>query len=287
MDAGITLPQPLAEEILWQYADVLRVGQLRLNGQEIQWDTSASNHQQLQSFCKAFVGGLRQLVPLASREDTVLCHAVHWFCKVVSINYVLSEVLDLLRQTLGAQCAIRTTGDRGASLVEYSAEVRPDCSMRICVSFKGKGNIICCDPSTGKKQIKGTLSSLETEFPLPPGIGFSPEYHLQMTLKGSRTSQFVQRVAMTCAATQTGPRQIVSLEAPLRTGDLETCGTPGGFSALSTASLVSCNSEKSAPSESDDDDALFSVPLSFTANSVKWDTGRANTAGRTPGPIRL
>mmetsp|Transcript_52080 Transcript_52080/g.134299 ORF Transcript_52080/g.134299 Transcript_52080/m.134299 type:complete len:285 (+) Transcript_52080:30-884(+) len=284
MDAGITLPQPLAEEILWQYADVLRVGHLRLNGREIRWDTSASNLQQLQSFCKEFVGGFRQLEPLASWEDAVLCRAVHWFCKVVSINYVLSEVLDLLRQTLGAQCAIRTTGDRGASLVEYSAEVRPDCSMRICVSFKGKGNIICCDPATRKKQIRGTLSSLETEFPLPPGIGFSPEYHLQMTLKGSQTSQFVQWAARTCAATQTRPRQIVSLEAPLRTGDLETCGTPGGFSVLSTMSLGSVLSGMSAPLESDDDGALFSVPLTFTANSVQWGIGHASSA---PGLIRL
>mmetsp|Transcript_52081 Transcript_52081/g.134302 ORF Transcript_52081/g.134302 Transcript_52081/m.134302 type:complete len:285 (+) Transcript_52081:85-939(+) len=284
MVAGTSLPQPLEEEILRQYADVLRVGHLRLNGREIRWDTSASNLQQLQSFCKEFVGGFRQLEPLASWEDAVLCRAVHWFCKVVSINYVLSEVLDLLRQTLGAQCAIRTTGDRGASLVEYSAEVRPDCSMRICVSFKGKGNIICCDPSTGKKQIKGTLSSLETEFPLPPGIGFSPEYHLQMTLKGSQTSQFVQWAARTCAATQTRPRQIVSLEAPLRTGDLETCGTPGGFSVLSTMSLGSVLSGMSAPLESDDDGALFSVPLTFTANSVQWGIGHASSA---PGLIRL
>jgi len=76
------------------------------------------------------------------------------FCKVVSINYVLCEVLQIVKEKVGKECSINTTG-RG---LDYCVEMQPDHIMRVHLTWKEKGNIMHCDPRTAKKQVKGTLS---------------------------------------------------------------------------------------------------------------------------------
>lgn len=288
MTAGVVALQPLANsEILCKYADVLRVGHLDLNGKTIRWDTS--NGKQLESFCQEFVGGLRQLEPLSPWDTSALCRAVHWFCKAVSINYVLSEVLSLFTQKFGAQCAVRTTSSKGESLVGYKCEVFTrglESTMRVSVNFSGKGNIICCKPGSAKTQVKGTLSCLQTEFPLPPEAGYTPTFHLHMTLRGSRTSRFVARVARTCSAGMPPALEKVLALEPL---DSPCDAPPGGKPVLSTASQGDSTSAGRSGGlsdpDDDDDEALLSVPLSFTPHSVRWDVGQ--TCGLPPGRIRL
>merc|ERR1712083_1259692 len=52
-----------------------------------------------------------------------------------------------------------------------------------------------CDPRTAKKQVNGTLSCLETEFPLLPTPDFIPEYSFGMSLKESTVSWLTETLA--------------------------------------------------------------------------------------------
>jgi hypothetical protein len=238
MTVDVELPQPLSAEITQQYADVLRVGSIRLNGVEVGWSTIGSTDEQLKAFSSAFWNALRKLPDTYGLEDTTLSQATYWFCKVVSINYALSDVLDIVKSKFGEGCCIRTSDNAGRTLVEYIVEVLPDHTMQVSMAWRDKGNIIYCDPRTARKTVKGTMSSLVTDFALPPDPAFSPTYHLHMKTKRSYKQKLFSKVSgLVRKSRQRHQEETLALDSPLR-----SC------SSLSPASTSSVCSTEAPPS---------------------------------------
>lgn len=277
------LPHDLAQEVLCQYADVLRVGSLTLNGVRVSWDTSSSNSGQLESFNSKFLTALRRVPGLSCASVVDFCQVSHWFCKAVSINYALSEVLMLLQERLGerfgAVCSVRTCASDGTQLVSYSVIV--GCTtMRVQVRWTGKGNIICCYPKTGQSKVKGTLSHVETEFPLAPEADFRPTYRIHMKLRRSRTRRLLSKVTRPFIGPgRCPPVEEVSPEAPLRSsscstppGDDKSFDSPGlSGSASTTSSNLSVEPTVAFSEDSDfeEHDLLFPAPLTLEPHSVR------------------
>jgi hypothetical protein len=268
----VEVPQPLADEILKQYGDVLRVGILSVNGAEICWSTSGSTRTQLQAFNAAFCSALRQLPESSGLEDAVLSQAVYWFCKAVSINYALYEVLQAVKDKVGKDCSIATSGKAGRTIVDYGVHLQADHSMRVFVSWREKGNIIYCDPRTAKKQVKGTLSSLVTEFPLHPSPCFTPSYSLHMKLKRSYKQKIISKVTSLGKSRRhmASAGEQLCLDSPLHSQSSLTlessCSTEAPSSLTSEVSFDSWD-DWEAPSPVDS--VLVSSPLHFCARSVK------------------
>lgn len=195
------LPRPLVEDILRKYADVLRVGHVEVNGSTVKWDTNdASNPAQLHGFCTAILEAIRSLEEAKGLQDNVLHEAVYCVCKAVSINYVLSDVLQLVSRRVGEPCSIETRRKDGSSLVSYNVELSELHRIRVRMSWTGNGNIFSCNRTNAKKRIRGTLSFVETEFPLPIGSDFVPTYHLQLNLKRSPAQRLITALACNVAA---------------------------------------------------------------------------------------
>lgn len=194
-----SLPPAVAAEILRRYADVLRVGRIRMNGSIVRWQTDSSTENQLHHFCDSFFSRLTELLPdMAASNPDILRFAAYWYCKSVSINYALVEVLLLLKQKVGVLCTIETRGEHGG-LVEYLVDVQPG-NLRASLIWNKGDNIVYRNPVTAETRVKGTLSCLMTEFDLPPKDDETPAYSLQMRLKSSLASHFVKRLA--CARTR-------------------------------------------------------------------------------------
>jgi len=216
-----SLPQPIVAEILQSYADVLRLGSLRVNGSLISWDASAGRlpEERLEDFGMALGKALRAAPEVGQLVDEVLVQGTaYWLCKALSINYALAEVLQLVTRRVGTVCSIESWNGKGSyHRAEYNVELQPGPKLRVGISWVGKGNLVSCDPSTAEKQVKGTISRVETEFSLPPERGFAPEYHVQMELcKTQPALQFsvfgygteVEEMGSSC--------ERLILEAPLR-----------------------------------------------------------------------
>jgi len=197
----VEAPAIVRAETLGKYADILRVGRLVVNGIAIGWDTRMSNDEQLVAFCNSYTSALRQLPELAVATDEALVNSAHLVCKALSINYALSEVLQLLRQKLGeegATCTIKAKKLSGQQFpVDYGIDILPGRIARAYVNWKGRGNILTCDPRTAKMKVRGTLSHVETEFPLEPSEhGFKPTYRFHIEYhSGSRISQLTSIIA--------------------------------------------------------------------------------------------
>jgi len=193
------LPDHVAKDLLRRYADVLRVGRLTVNGREVTWDTHASTANQLQRFCSALSTSLEHLPEVKGLDDAVLCKMPYWLCKALSINYALSEVLHLLSRKVGALCCIEDGKsepvDYGVELARIQQEKGVKHILAVSLDWRGRDNIVCRDLSTAARSVKGTLSRLETEFPLPPGRDFAPEYTLRLQLRRSFTSRLLSTIA--------------------------------------------------------------------------------------------
>mmetsp|Transcript_132366 Transcript_132366/g.264017 ORF Transcript_132366/g.264017 Transcript_132366/m.264017 type:complete len:427 (+) Transcript_132366:31-1311(+) len=214
MGTAIDLPSPVTQEILRRYADVLRVGSVHVNGQVVRWDTRTSTEGQLWNFSEALFNRLRQLPELSKASDEVLHQATYWVCKAVSINYALMEVLLLVRRKAGCMCTIETADDLGC-LVTYAIEVRPDQMVHIRLCWRGKNNIVYRDPLTASRKVKGTLSCMETEFPLPPVKRFAPCYRLHMKFKRSLPAKFASTMTCKDVRRKQGVAETVLIEDPL------------------------------------------------------------------------
>lgn len=231
------LPPEVSEEIVRRYADVLRVGCMRVNGEFVRWRTDTATELQLQSFCERFHARLSALLPeLAAAEPQVLCLVAYWFCKSVSINYALIEVLLLIKRKVGVLCTVETREPGGGGLVEYNAVVHPGGASRcggasapsgrrpsLTVSLKWRkgDNIVYRDPEKAEARVKGSLSSLTTEFKLPPEEWFTPAYHLQMRLRRSLAARFASRVACGGGSVEGSSDQLFTIDEPLRGGELD------------------------------------------------------------------
>eukprot|EP00439_Symbiodinium_sp_Y106_P025766 s1994_g3.t1 len=145
------LPEPLVQETLRRYADLLRVGLVSVNDEVVRWSSDTSKELQLRSFCEAFVDKLRSLKELSRLDDAILRLSSYWVCKAFSINYALHEVLTLIQRRVGMFCTIETREDRASALVSYSVEARS--SHRLAVRMRWRGKAICIHIGQGGVQI--------------------------------------------------------------------------------------------------------------------------------------
>lgn len=216
-----SLPPAVSQEILRCYGDILRVGRLTLNGREVAWNTCTSNEGQLESFCARLVPSLMETAPeLARQEPDAIRFVPYWLCKAVSINYALIEVVLMVQRRVGVLCTIETREDYGSGLVEYHVELRPGNLMCVSLSWRKADNIIHCDPLTAKREVKGTISCLETCFQVPPGEGFAPAYSFQLRLKRSLTQILARSLTSTivCGGPDRKVRatETICIDEPLR-----------------------------------------------------------------------
>lgn len=305
------LPRRLSEEVLRQYADVLRVGRMRVGCETVSWDTQLSSADQLQSFCQAIAVALQRVPELSGLGDDVLAQASYWLCKVFSINYALVEVLAFVRGRVGPMCSIKTCGDDGASLVDYSVEVVPETgSLRAAMTWRLAGNVVQCVPKRVRPKVRGTLSCLETEFPVPPEFGYTPVYRVHSRFQGDSKSSIRLLPRLGCFGARTqrkkqrSPASIV-LDAPLcgdcpfiaagklsspgSTATGSTCdggdGEGGGGEGASERGCGSFPLSEDKLSLVEDDMNLVPSPVrTMNARTVRpLSRGKSNTR-RAPGP---
>jgi hypothetical protein len=165
----MALPQHLAEDILLSYSDILRVGRLRFNGELLAWSTKGTTRHQLEAFAEALVPPLRSLPDVSSEvlDDIELFELLVSICKAVSINYIVHEVLDLLRTKTGHICSVQTRDDKGCQ-IEYFVNTRPGLRFEAGIAWTSKNNIVACSPDAKRMRVVGTLSRVQTDFSLLP-----------------------------------------------------------------------------------------------------------------------
>mmetsp|Transcript_101683 Transcript_101683/g.180266 ORF Transcript_101683/g.180266 Transcript_101683/m.180266 type:complete len:256 (-) Transcript_101683:74-841(-) len=200
------LPEATAKDLIRRYADILRVGQIWVNHERVQWETGCGSDDQLRGFCRGVFGVLQRQAEAQGTEPDpqVLYGVAYWFCKSVSINYAFVDLLKCLNRKFGGPCSI-DSGEAGPRpSVDYSVLLRsnrfnPDeydagCTLHVSVDWKNKDNIIVHDPASGTSQAKGTLFRMETEFPMPPRRGFAPTYTVYMDTNRSFFETFTARL---------------------------------------------------------------------------------------------
>lgn len=182
--AAASLPPPVVTDILRNHRDLLRVGCATLGGRRVSWITGAevTDAEQFEDFLEAFIAGLRQEPEVRALSSAVLARVALWFCKAVSINYVLADVLRLLEETVGVCCSIETCepGGRGP-LVEYRADIEPGPQLRVSLVWDGRDNLVYRKAGSKRREVKGTVRHIETKFSVPPVPGASPDYSLNVS----------------------------------------------------------------------------------------------------------
>lgn len=180
------MPKEYVEEILNNYADVIRTGSLTVNGATVSWVTEdCTSRQQLENFCDVLLMKLRSLPELARLNEEEMCQAVFLYCKSVSLNYVVMDVLLMLQQEFGELCTIETYS-RGACLLSYGLLVRegPRGPVLLPRLKWTKPNNVVGEPAHEENHVsrcvKGTLSSIYTEFPLALEPGHVPDYSIRL-----------------------------------------------------------------------------------------------------------
>jgi hypothetical protein len=272
LSTDTAVPQFLAEEIVQQYADVLRVGCVKVNGAEVCWPTSGSTRSQLKAFSEAFSGVLRKLPETKGLEDVILSHAVYWFCKVVSINYVLCQVLQLVKSKVGKECSISTSGRGGRSIVDYCVEVQSDNTMRVRLVWKEKRNIVHCDPKTARKEVRGTLSMLAVDIPMRPSPCFTPVYTLDMKVKRSYKQKMISKMTP-WRNTRRCSSDNVYVDAPLQSCSSSFMEASTSYGTEAPSSFTSFSEVDSITSRDNSWDlpspcSSLSSPLHFAVHSV-------------------
>lgn len=233
-DGRVDLPPALAKEIVRDYADILRVGRLQVNGEKITWQIGGSMEEQLQRFSFALFAAMRRAPESSMLREPMMQNSVYWLCRSFSINYILVEVLHTIRQRVGVLCTIE--GSQDVEAAEFSLDILPGPTFRTGVTWSQPDNIVYRDPKTAERRVKGTLSKLDAEFPVPPDLGFAPMYSMHLEFKRSMASQILSTMA--CSDTCTDQKDksspthlLVSPSMPLRSG-IEDVGDP---------SLVCCS----------------------------------------------
>ncbi|KAF4655919.1 hypothetical protein FOL47_009223 [Perkinsus chesapeaki] len=160
-------------EILNKYADLLRVGELWINGQPTRWQTGGFGKEGwFDHFELAFRARLRELeraglVPPCGLADEITL--IYWVCKLTSINYCLWEICSYIRESLEkSRMIILETFDPvdpTESILVYSLTLVGAATGSICMSWT-KGNNIMYVNRHGERKCKGTVKTIETQVPL-------------------------------------------------------------------------------------------------------------------------
>lgn len=180
-----------SDDVLRQYADILRVGRAIVNDEVISWNTQGSAKDQLDALSAAVLPCLRREPELRLLDDVVKRRIVYWFCKAISINYIFMDVLRLIEKRVGVVCTIdcpQGVAKRDVA-TEYSLKIIPGPFMRASIAWSSNNNVIHRNPSTGKRTSKGSVALLQTKVKLPPEADFVPSYLLRATLKQHKTNK--------------------------------------------------------------------------------------------------
>jgi len=170
-------------------ADIVRTGKLLLNGNLLTWDVTGCMEKDFHSCRDAFLHELRHAFPHYGMDDSTMAEMFRCTCKAPCANYMLIRVVTKLRELLQVQeeafLTLPTVNEDGV-LVEYFVNVNPACK-RLCVGLRWPWteNIVEITPC-GSRTIRGTLTSIQTEFDCPPPRGYKPQYRLCLNLNRSR-----------------------------------------------------------------------------------------------------
>ncbi|EER00481.1 hypothetical protein Pmar_PMAR018364 [Perkinsus marinus ATCC 50983] len=185
---------PIAPHISDKYADLLRVGELWINGEPTRWRTKGYGKEAwFDNFELAFRARLRQLersglVPPCDLASEITL--VYWVCKLTSINYCLWEICSYIQQSLEkSRMVILETFDSSnptLSILEYSLTLVGAATGTICMRWTKDNNIMYVNRH-GQRRCKGTMKTIETQVPLrllsdPEVENFRPIYDVDMEL---------------------------------------------------------------------------------------------------------
>ncbi|KAF4735780.1 hypothetical protein FOZ63_015010, partial [Perkinsus olseni] len=181
-------------EILNTYADLLRVGELWINGKPTRWRTRGYGKEAwFDHFELAFRARLRELersglVPHCDLANEITL--IYWVCKLTSINYCLWEICSYIQQTLEkSRMVILETFDPldpTVSILEYSLTLVGAATGSICMRWTKDNNIMYVNRH-GQRKCKGTVKTVETQVPLrllrdSEVEAFRPVYDVDMEL---------------------------------------------------------------------------------------------------------
>jgi len=197
------------------YVDIARVGKLLLNGSLLAWNVTGCIEADIDSFCFSFKDQLKRLLPEDCMDDQTCSNIVFLSCKALSANYVLADLMTLLKQLLEVQensFASLSTRSCEDVMVDYFVDVLPGCKrIRAGIRWPWTENIVELTPD-GLKVVRGTLSSLQTEFDCLPALGYKPVYEIHLSHKRSFWKMKANSVHRLTAAEAL--REPVSLELP-------------------------------------------------------------------------
>merc|ERR1719251_701773 len=86
------------------------------------------------------------------------------------------------------------TRNENGTLVGFGVDVLLGLRLHVYLKWRGTGNIVEVSPETGSRKVKGTFFELSTEFKLPPGQSFVPEYKLNFQLGNSVAMRLASQV---------------------------------------------------------------------------------------------
>ena len=165
MDAG------LREEVLQKYSDMLRVGELWLNGGLLKWSSTSEVAPEiaLDELYRVFE---RRVGDTPSVNAGVLLYLV---CKSTSMDYILLHVLQFLREHIQSDMVPTITGSFG-----YHVGVAKT-SCRVELRFSDRDNLVVI--GLDEREVVGTFKAAQTSFSLPPlEEKDSAVYYLDMEL---------------------------------------------------------------------------------------------------------
>eukprot|EP00929_Paragymnodinium_shiwhaense_P020369 TRINITY_DN13602_c0_g1_i4.p1 TRINITY_DN13602_c0_g1~~TRINITY_DN13602_c0_g1_i4.p1 ORF type:complete len:380 (+),score=101.33 TRINITY_DN13602_c0_g1_i4:75-1214(+) len=256
---ALDFPPEASRAISQKYADILRVGRMKLNNEIIEWPGSVD--EKIQEFQTAWVAGVKANLMTKSFDDISLLRFGYLYCKLVSINFVIADVMAVLQKKTGVMCSVETVDPKsGAHLAEFGASIVPGPQLKAWVAWPGQDNIIHRDPKKGQRVVKGTLSRLETRVKLPIEPGVVPDYTLKMMLKKANSKE-------------SGPSEDVAMRA---SSQLEEQGESLWWESLQKK-LETPTAEK-APSPKVAQNAAIPVPKASTTQQAAEATEASPTA---------
>jgi len=191
-------PERTVKDLISRYADILRVGSLRFNGESLTWCTNGSTESQLEAFVAVVLPQLQQLPDVVKKglDHDNLIEMLLCICKAVSINYVLFDVLNLLQRKTGKLCNIESRAKNGANSAQYFVNTSPGLFFDAGITWAMCDNVTACEPGACKKQVMGTLSKVQVGFSwLPASLCERPACKVTLELKKSLLGQVL---AFTC-----------------------------------------------------------------------------------------
>jgi len=209
----MAFPQHLVEDLLLRYADIVRVGHLLFNGESLVWSTNGNTQRQLEAFVTVFLPKLRSLPEVGKAlDDEAIFEMLLNICKAVSINFVLFDVLNLLKHKTGKPCTIETRSQNGGNCAEYFVNTSPGLEIEAGIAWDTQDNIFACIPGASKKTNMGTLSKVQVHFSLLPASKLErPACSVSLNLRPS-----LLKLMLTLGCKKSGEKcEVIHLDEPL------------------------------------------------------------------------